>query len=200
MPILAISEWTSFFGRFHPLLVHLPIGFLIIVGVFEILKITGRLSISQDIIKVILLVSAISATFACIAGYFLSLEGGYNEEMLEEHKMQGIWLAVFCWIAWLAKNTWLNERVGINKVLYAPALILSLILMMVAGHHGGNLTHGETYLTDNTPQPFRAWLGMPEKTEKESESKATQPKIQNINEAMVYQDIIRPIFKQKCEQ
>lgn len=200
MPILAISEWTSFFGRFHPLLVHLPIGFLIIVGIFEILKITGRISISQDIIRVILLISAVSATLACIAGYFLSLEGGYNEEMLEEHKMQGIWLAVFCWIAWLAKNTWLNERVGVNKVLYAPALIVSLILMMVAGHHGGNLTHGETYLTDNTPQPFRAWLGMPEKTEKESEGLADKPKIQNINEAMVYQDIIRPIFKQKCEQ
>lgn len=200
MSILAISEWTSFFGRFHPLLVHLPIGFLIIVGVFEILKITGRLSVNQDIIRVILLVSAISATLACIAGYFLSLEGGYNEEMLEEHKMQGIWLAVFCWIAWLAKNTWLNERVGLNKILYAPALILSLVLMMVAGHHGGNLTHGETYLTDNTPQPFRAWLGMPEKTEKEQENLSNKPKIQNINEAMVYQDIIRPIFKQKCEQ
>jgi uncharacterized membrane protein len=200
MLILTISEWTSFFGRFHPLLVHLPIGFLIIVGVFELLKIAGRLSISQDVIRVILLISAISATLACFAGYFLSLEGGYNEEMLEEHKMQGIWLAVFCWIAWLAKNTWLNERVGVNKVLYAPALILSLILMMVAGHHGGNLTHGETYLTDNTPQPFREWLGMPEKKEKESENMADKPKIQNINEAMVYQDIVRPIFKQKCEQ
>ncbi|RFS14535.1 c-type cytochrome domain-containing protein [Emticicia sp. C21] len=200
MPILAISEWTSFFGRFHPLLVHLPIGFLIIASVFEILKITGRISVSQDIIRVVLFISAVSGTFACIAGYFLSLEGGYNEEMLEEHKMQGIWLAVFCWVAWLAKNTWLNERVGINKILYAPALVISLILMMVAGHHGGNLTHGETYLTDNTPQPFRAWLGMPEKTEKESDGLADKPKIQNINEAMVYQDIIQPIFKQKCEQ
>lgn len=197
MPILAISEWTSFFGRFHPLFVHLPIGFLIIVGVFEILKITGRLAVSQDIIRVILLISAISATLACIAGYFLSLEGGYNEEMLEEHKVQGIWLAVFCWIAWLAKNIWLNERIGVNKLLYAPALVLSLVLMMVAGHHGGNLTHGETYLTDNTPEPFRSWLGMPEK---EQESLTARPKIQNINEAMIYQDVIRPIFKQKCEQ
>ncbi|RYU97262.1 c-type cytochrome domain-containing protein [Emticicia agri] len=199
MSILAISEWTSFFGRFHPILVHLPIGFLIVVGVFELLKIIGRLTISQETIRVLLFISAISATFACVAGYFLSLEGGYNDEMLEEHKIQGIWLAVFCWVAWLAKNTYLNERIGVNKILYAPALILSLILMMVAGHHGGNLTHGETYLTDNTPQPFRAWLGMPEKTEKESESLTDKPKIQNINEAMVYQDIIRPIFKQKCE-
>jgi uncharacterized membrane protein len=200
MTILAISEWTSFFGRFHPLLVHLPIGFLIIVGVFELLKIMGRLNVGQDIIRVIIFVSAFSATIACLAGYFLSLEGGYNEDMLEEHKLQGIWLTVFCWIAWLAKNTWLNERVGVNKIFYAPALLLSLIFMLVAGHHGGNLTHGETYLTDNTPQPFRAWLGISEKTKKTLENQTDKPKIQNINEALVYRDIIQPIFKQKCEQ
>ncbi|MBA4853640.1 c-type cytochrome domain-containing protein [Emticicia sp. BO119] len=200
MPILAISEWTSFFGRFHPLFVHLPIGFLIIAGVFEILKISGRVAISQEIIKVILIISAISATLACIAGYFLSLEGGYNDDVLEKHKMQGIWLVVFCWMALLAKNTWLSDRIGINKLLYAPSLVLSLILLMLAGHNGGNLTHGETYLTENTPQPFRTWLGMSEKTTKDSENSLEKPKIQNINEAMIYQDIIRPIFKQKCEQ
>lgn len=200
MLILVISEWTSFFGRFHPLLVHLPIGFLIIIGVFELLKLTGRLSVSQEIIRVLFLISALSATFACIAGYFLSLDGGYNEDMLDEHKMQGIWLAVFCWIGWLAKNAWLDRRIGITKILYAPALVLSLIFMMIAGHHGGNLTHGETYLTDNTPQPFRSWFGMPEKTDNENSNATEKPKIQNIDEAMVYKDIIQPIFKQKCEQ
>ena len=199
MSILAISEWTSFFGRFHPLLVHLPIGFLIIVGIFEVLKISGKQSVSPDTIQTILLVSAIGATLACVAGYFLSLEGGYEEETLEEHKMQGIWLAVFCWLAWLAKNRWLNERVGISKIVYAPALIVSLLLLIAAGHHGGNLTHGETYLTENTPQPFRGWMGMPEKTERSKDGGEEKPKIQNINEAMVYQDIIKPIFKRKCE-
>ncbi|WP_337040699.1 c-type cytochrome domain-containing protein [Emticicia sp. 17c] len=200
MFFLAVTEWASFFGRFHPLLVHLPIGFLIIVGIFEVLKLSGKLTVSPDIIRVILLVSAFSATFACLAGYFLSLEGGYNEEILEEHKLQGIWLAVFCWIAWLAKNQWLTNKIGINKILYAPALIISLLLMMIAGHHGGNLTHGETYLTDNLPQPFRAWAGMPEKEQRESKELADKPKIQNINEALIYQDVIKPIFKQKCEQ
>ena len=124
MSILAISEWTSFFGRFHPLLVHLPIGFLIIVGIFEILNISGKQSVSLDTIQTILLVSAIGATLACVAGYFLSMEGGYEEETLEEHKMQGIWLAVFCWLAWLAKNRWLNERVGVSKIVYARAVIV----------------------------------------------------------------------------
>ena len=201
MLFLSITDWTSFFGRFHPILVHLPIGFLTIIGIIEFLRLLGKLSVEQELIRVVMLVTAISATLACIAGYFLSLEGGYNEEMLDEHKWQGIWLAVFCWIAWLSKNSWLNQKTGVNQLVYTPALIISLILMMVAGHHGGNLTHGETYLTDNTPQPFRTWLGMPAKVEKDnSEKSAEKPKIQNIQEALVYQDIIRPILKEKCEQ
>ncbi|PLK43589.1 c-type cytochrome domain-containing protein [Emticicia sp. TH156] len=199
MALLTVSDWAAFFGRFHPLLVHLPIGFLLIAGVFELLKITGRLSISLEVMQSILLLSAIGATMACVAGYFLSLEGGYEADMLEEHKMQGIWLAVFCWLAWLAKNRWVNERVGLSSILYLPALVLSLLLMIAAGHHGGNLTHGETYLTENTPQPMRGWLGMPDKKERVQENEEKKSKIKNIQEALVYQDIIKPIFKQKCE-
>lgn len=196
--MLSVADWTSFFGRFHPLLVHLPIGFLMLIALIEVFKMMGKLTISPELIRLALLVSALSATFACVAGYFLSLEGGYNEEMLDEHKWQGIWLAVFTWLAWGAKNEWITKKIGLNTILYIPALAFATLLMFVAGHHGGNLTHGETYLTENTPPPFRSWLGMPEKAE---DQKVTDiPKIANVNEAVVYQDVIHPIFKQKCEQ
>jgi uncharacterized membrane protein/Leucine-rich repeat (LRR) protein len=196
MPLL--NDWMSFFGRFHPLLVHLPIGFLMLIALIEVFKMMGKLTISPDLIKFSLLVSALSATFACIAGYFLSLEGGYDNEILDEHKWQGIWLAVFTWLAWLAKNEWFTEKIALNTILYVPALTLATLLMFVAGHHGGNLTHGETYLTENTPQPFRAWLEMPDKVDNQQNTEI--PKIANVNEAMVYQEVIYPIFKQKCEQ
>lgn len=195
--ILSISDWTSFFGRFHPLFVHLPIGFLVLIAIMEFLKFTKKLTVDDTLLKIVLLLTAISATFSCFAGYFLSLEGGYNEEILDEHKWQGIWLAVFTWIAWFAKNAKLNEEFNIQKFVYFPALIFSMLLMFVAGHHGGNLTHGETYLTENTPQPFRNWFGIPEKNDKTESSKKV---IANINEALVYQEIIHPIFKEKCEK
>lgn len=196
--MLTVSDWTAFYGRFHPLLVHLPIGFIILISIIEILKMLGKLEVSNELIKIALLVTALSATLACVAGYFLSMEGGYNEEILIEHQWQGIWLAIFLWVAWLAKNDWLTLKIGVNTILYVPALFLSCILMFVAGHHGGNLTHGETYLTDRTPQPFRGWLGMPHQIE--NNNKTDLPKIANVNEALVYQEIIHPIFKQKCEQ
>lgn len=198
MIFLTLTDWTAFIGRFHPLFVHLPIGFLSLVVLLELLKFFHKISLPTEISKVILLVSALSATLSCMAGYFLSFEGGYNEEILNEHQNQGIALALFTWLAWLSKNVWLNSKFNSNKFVYFPSLGFATLLMIIAGHHGGNLTHGETYLTENTPPPFRSFLGLPEK--KEASKTNEKPKIANIKEALVYQDIIQPIFKQKCEQ
>ena len=198
--ILSVSDWMAFFGRFHPLLVHLPIGFLMLIALIEVLRLLGKLSVSAEVIRIALFVSALSATFACVAGYFLSLEGGYNEEILDDHKWQGIGLATFCWVALIAQNQWLTKKIKFTKFIYLPALTLATLLTFVAGHHGGNLTHGETYLTENTPPTFRNWLGMPDKIiDKQATEKATA-QLADVNEAMVYQEIIHPIFKQKCEQ
>lgn len=196
--LLSVSDWTAFFGRFHPLLVHLPIGFLMLVALFEVFRMLGKLSLSPETIRIALLVSAISATLACIAGYFLSLEGGYDEEILDEHKRQGLWLAVFAWLAWSAKNEWLIGKISVITRLYKPTIIVATLLMFVAGHHGGNLTHGETYLTENTPPPFREWLGMADKVD--NLKTVEKAKITNVNEAMVYKEVIHPIFKEKCQQ
>lgn len=198
MILLSIADWTAFIGRFHPLFVHLPIGFLALIVLLELLKKGNKISLSSEISYFILLATALSATISCVAGYFLSFEGGYNEEILAEHQIQGIALAAFTWLAWLSKNAWLTSKFDFNKFIYFPSLGFATLLMLVAGHHGGNLTHGETYLTENTPPPFRNWLGLPEK--KETTKANEKPKITNVNEALVYQDIIQPIFKQKCEQ
>ena len=196
--ILSLQDWSVFFGRFHPLFVHLPIGFLMLIAVFEILSKAKKLVVSDNLLKIALLLTAISATFACAAGYLLSLEGGYNQEILDEHQWQGLGLAAVTWLAWVLKSEWLQTKFRFTKIIYSSVLTVATLLMFVAGHHGGNLTHGETYLTENTPPPLRTWFGMPEKAEaKPSDEKA---KIANVNEAMAYQEVIHPIFKQKCEQ
>lgn len=195
---LTIFEWESFFGRFHPLAVHLPIGFLFLILLLEILNKFKKLQINSEIISLTLLITAISATLASILGYFLSLEGGYNEEILEEHQFQGIGLAIICWISWVLSTDWLTSKVSKAKLFYFPSLIFAFALMIITGHHGGNLTHGESYLTENTPNPFRSWLGLPEKSD--NQNKEVTTKVQNPTEAQVYRDIVKPIFKQKCEQ
>lgn len=195
-PLLMASDWAVFFGRFHPVLVHLPIGFLLIAALLEIGRRTGKINVSESTVSFILFWSAVSATFACIAGYLLSLGGGYEEELLSDHMWQGIAIAVFAWVAWLVKSDRFGEKIPFGPLFYLPALGLATILTMTAGHDGGSLTHGEGYLTQYTPEPFRSIAGMPPMTEKVTEIKP----IANVEQAVVYKDIIQPILEQRCTQ
>jgi mono/diheme cytochrome c family protein len=50
-----------------------------------------------------------------------------------------------------------------------------LVLLLIASHHGGSLTHGQGFLTQNAPLVIRGWMarwGAPEPRSKPSESVA----------------------------
>lgn len=190
--LLQASDWTFFIGRFHPLLVHLPIGFLLIAALLEAGKRLNKMTVSDGAIRFILFWSAVGATMACVAGYLLSLGGGYDEKLLGNHQWQGIAVAVFAWMAWFFKS----GKISIGSGIYLPALGLATILTFTAGHDGGSLTHGDGYLTQYTPEPFRALAGLPAK---EEVTEGLKP-IANIQEAVVYRDIVQPILEVRCVQ
>ena len=189
------ADWVLFGGHFHPLIVHLPIGFLLIAGLLELDRLTRRNTVSQHTITLILFWSAVSATMACVLGYMLSLGGGYETETLNAHMWQGIGVAIFAWLAWAVKSENLGRIVSFASVLYLPTLAISLILLLSAGHLGGNLTHGSDYLTQYMPGPIRTLAGLPDKL---PELKV-EP-ITDVNQAMVYQQIVNPILHSRCVQ
>lgn len=193
--LLQAADWATFLGRFHPVLVHLPIGFLLLAGLLEIGRLLGKVDAKSSTVSFILFWSAVGATFACGAGYLLSLGGGYEAELLEKHKWQGIWVAVAAWVAWVAKSDLFTDKIPFGSLLYVPALAIGGLYMMLAGHNGGSLTHGEDYLTQATPEPIRGWVGLPPQ-----ESIAKIEPIKDINQAMVYQQVVQPILKQSCVQ
>ncbi len=188
-------DWVLFFGHFHPLIVHLPIGFLLIAGLLELDRLTRRNSVSSHTITLILFWSAVGATMACIAGYMLSLGGGYEADTLDTHKWEGIGVAVFAWIAWAVKSENLGRIIPFAQLLYLPALGISLALLLAAGHLGGNLTHGSDYLTQYMPGPLRTLAGVPPK----APVFKAEP-ITDVNQAMVYQQIVNPILQTRCVQ
>lgn len=196
IPLLQASPWALFIGRFHPVLVHLPIGFLLIAALIEIGRRTGKVSVSESTVVFVLFWSAVSATFACIAGYLLSLGGGYDEDLLGAHMWKGIGVAVFAWVAWLVKSDKLAGKISFGKVVYLPAFAVAVILTMTAGHDGGSLTHGDGYLTQYTPEPFRSLAGMDPIQEKAKEIKP----ITDVQQAVVYKDIVQPILEARCTQ
>ncbi|SKB68960.1 c-type cytochrome domain-containing protein [Dyadobacter psychrophilus] len=194
--LLQDSSWATFIGRFHPAIVHFPIGFLLIASLLEIGRRWGKIAVSEGVITFILLCSAMGATFACVAGYLLSLSGGYDAGLLDNHMWKGIGVAAFAWAAWLVKSDMLQRLMPAGKIIYLPAILIATALTLSAGHDGGSLTHGEGYLTQYTPEPFRGLAGLPPVQAKPA---AIKP-ITDIQQAIVYTDIVQPILEAKCTQ
>ncbi len=176
-------DMPQFLGHFHPLLVHLPIGILLFAILLQWLSRKERNIALQPAIGPALLCGMLSAIASAITGLLLSQSGGYATGTLNTHKWLGISVAIISSLFYFWKR-----KAPANKN-QSPLAILLLILLIVAGHFGGTLTHGEGYLTQHLPSPFRNWLG---------DDDTTTQTISNIETAQVYQDIIAPILQTRC--
>ncbi|MDX2246178.1 MAG: c-type cytochrome domain-containing protein [Bacteroidia bacterium] len=186
-------DFVIFLGRFHPLVVHLPIGFLLMAFVLEILSRRKKFEAFQGSVAFVLLIGAISAIVSVVFGLMLAQGGDYNENTLSLHKWMGIGVAVFSLLTWLIKTRpeLLN---GVLKKAYLPLFGLSSFLLLLGGHFGGSLTHGSDYLVQYAPPFVRTMAGLPAEREEEE----IKP-IENINEANVFADIIHPMVKARCQ-
>src|SRR6188472_2320547 len=164
-------------GHLHPVLVHLPIGILLLAALFQLLAFKPKYAALHAAMSIALFWGMISAILSCISGYLLSLRGDYDDELVDMHTWFAIATASVSLIAYLF-NRWEND--------FAKWVILLLIpLIIITGHLGGSLTHGSDYLT-------KGFSGKDSLTEKEIKP------IADVQEANAYADIIQPIFESKC--
>src|SRR5690242_2868197 len=94
-----MEDISEFIGRFHPLLVHLPIGILIL-SVFFIWLSAGRKSITNEAVRISLGIGALFAILSCITGYLLSRSGDYDSKTVQWHQWMGISVAAMSIALW----------------------------------------------------------------------------------------------------
>lgn len=111
-------------GRMHPLLLHIPIGAVVIAVLGLLFK--------KDV-WLLLALASVTASLTAIMGIVLAKEGGYDENTLAFHKYSG---AILSFV--LALAFFIQER----KI----TISISLILLLVAGHFGSILTHGSQFV------------------------------------------------------
>jgi uncharacterized membrane protein/mono/diheme cytochrome c family protein len=186
-------EILTFLGRFHPLLVHIPIGFLFVAFMLEVFSRMQRYRELRHAVTFILLLGTISAVVSAVMGYFLSLSGGYETDTLFWHQWLGIGVAALSVVAYVLKANADRRPAFAAARVYFPVFVLAVFFTMGAGHYGGALTHGSDYLTQYMPGPLRKLAGLPPR-QKPIQSKP----ITNLAEAVVYRDIIHPIVEARC--
>jgi len=176
----------QFFARFHVLVLHLPIGILMLSALMEIATLY-RNKQRSSLLNWVWFWGAVSAVFACILGWMLSQADGYNPDAVFVHKAFGISVAVTALVCW-GYFKYVNAS---KKLIGYPLAILQLLLLFTTGHYGANMTHGETYLVEHAPNTIRALAGLPPHTE-------PRPPIESLEQALVYEDLIEPMFKKRC--
>jgi hypothetical protein len=143
-----LSHLVQFVGRWHVVLLHLPIGLLLLLAALELLSLNPRWREATAANRFILGLTIPVTLLAALCGWFLAQSGGYDSRPLFLHRWAGVAVALSaCGLFWA------HQR-GPRK-LYRWGLGATVGLTVFAGHTGGSLTHGRSYLTE----PIAVWLG-----------------------------------------
>ena len=161
------------FGNLHPLILHLPIGILALAFLMELFYRKKPAPKDNGAILFALGISVVSSIFAAVSGWLLSENGGYEEELLSKHK----WIAIAFTAGTILLFFFKKSTTKWAVKSYFPSFILVLFLLTLTGHYGGSLTHGEDFLFKEAYQ---------------------EVVIEDIDEALVFNDIVQPILDQKC--
>ena len=173
-------------GRFHPLIVHLPIGFLFLGLMMMVYD--RKENKHRKVIRFAFFWGTFSTLGAALTGTVLYLREGYAWEDVQGHLILGILTFVFSFLLYLQ----LKEFTPFKK-LSPKFLGYGLVFVLtITGHLGGNLTHGKHHLTDPLPPELKSALGM----EVVSRNFVLSP--ETHQELPLYSGVIQPILDQKC--
>jgi uncharacterized membrane protein len=174
---LVIPAWLQTIGRMHPLILHFPIVILLLAMLLEFFRFKPEYATNlfyKNFLQNLLLIGALFAAVTVIMGLFLSREEGYSGDTLLFHKWTGAGIFFFSSIIYWIRNTnWYKAP------LAKTGALLTVVALVMTGHYGAALTHGNNFIWE----PISS-----------SKQMAAVP----LDQALIYANVIQPIFEQKC--
>lgn len=168
---IVFPSWLQSFGRMHPLLLHLPIGAVVIALLVLLFRKEFKDESFARINVLVLSFAAITSVLSAIMGFALSKEGGYDESVLTYHLISGTAVSLLTWLLLIIDSQ--------NKRLYKPLLLVSFVALVVAGHFGATITHGENFVLAPIMNKGEKLITITDSTS-------------------LYQAAIEPVFRKKC--
>ena len=177
-----LDDFLILIGRFHPLIVHLPIGFIVLGILIELNK--KKLGWSNEALKFIFFWASITGVFSIISGFFQYQNGGYLWETVQNHFIAGVLTIILSFSFYLK----LIENSIFKSIPRKLFTIANSVILIVTGHLGGSITHGEEHLVE----PINNLVGINE------EETLTVKYYEDFKEKPLFYSIIQPIIDEKC--
>ncbi len=187
-----ITDFGKFIGRFHPFVVHLPIGFITLALFLQVLSAFKKFVYVIPVLSLVWLLGFMSAVLAVVLGLLLASKGGYDDDLIYWHKWSGMLLTIFALVQYIL----IQIKLGYIKFsplgfLYPVSLTILFGLLLFTGHQGGTLTHGQGYLVEYAPQFIQKMIPMPGNAFEITN-------IRSVDSADLFYDAIMPILRSKC--
>lgn len=148
---------AAFLGPFHMVVLHFPIGLFSFAALLELIAWLRPFEGLRRVLGTTLWLGVLLAILTSILGLYRSSGGDYSPEILQLHRNMGLALTVVAGVTLVLHSA--VQRAGNQWIgWYRGSLAATLVLLLLASHHGGSLTHGQGFLTQNAPQPLRTWL------------------------------------------
>jgi uncharacterized membrane protein len=174
-----------FFGRFHVLVLHIPLGIIVALLVLELLARKEKYRYLEAASPFLWVAAAVSAILTVALGYMHFAEGAFDGPSAAQHRTFGTALAIIlAVIAVLRASPFAKSY----QPVFLPASVLMVLLASITGHFGGNMTHGSTYLVEYAPQPIRSLMGLPPRREP----------VESLGAADPWHDLVAPMLDSRC--
>lgn len=157
---MTLAALFEFFGRLHPMILHLPIGLLIGLVLLEAVDWRTRTATTRPAQHWLAWAFALSALVAAKSGFVLSYEKGYPTGAVQTHMWLGIATAI-SGLLLVAADAWRRAGRANSETYFRLTLLATAALIGPTGHIGAGITHGENFLWQPF-QPKRATLAAPE--------------------------------------
>ena len=176
-------DLAAFFGRLHPLLVHLPIGFILLALLFDLKRFKEKGS-RFNFLNIIWFLAFISSFFSALMGWLLAQNGYYIDADLTPHQYTGILLVFFSCLGWVLRI----KNINMPSLFRRINNLIVLFLLILVGHLGGSLTHGSDYLTKHAPDFITS--------KQEYKNKLFEE--YTLDSIVVFKDFVQPLLNEKC--
>ncbi len=147
------ADWLQFLGRFHPSLVHLPIGMLVLLVALEVAG-TNRPGL-REAASFVLYLTFVTGVVAVLFGLLLAYGSGVMGPIVTRHMWGGIILLIELLVCIEVRSAWTSEQ---SQRVYPALLAVSMLTLTWTAHQGGSLTHGSGYLTRYVPGPLKVFF------------------------------------------